>query len=135
MLFKGILLYDIPYSFSQFYSVYSFKQVKLLRQSLELPLLVEVREVDIVVSQPPPLWKPIFAKLNAIIDLLFVLEVFKPLWELTDEQLLAYFNSRYPQRQWWQLRHLRSKVHSALISSLRRERVPPEGIFARTIAQ
>jgi hypothetical protein len=37
------------------------------------------------------------------------------LWNLSDSQLLAYFNESYPQQLPWRLCHLRAKTKSALI--------------------
>jgi hypothetical protein len=51
------------------------------------------------------------------------------LWKLDDSQLIAHFNAVYPQNESWQVRHLRPAMNSALISSLRCERQPPEEIF------
>ena len=48
------------------------------------------------------------------------------LWHLTDTQLLAHFESHYPQRQPWQLFPLREQMHSALISALFKRRSEPE---------
>lgn len=42
------------------------------------------------------------------------------LWHLSDSQLLAHFNSTYPQTKPWQICHLSSQMNSALISALRR---------------
>ena len=48
------------------------------------------------------------------------------LWYLNNSQLFDYFILNYPQKVFWQLCHLREEMHSALISSLRRKRSPPE---------
>ena len=48
------------------------------------------------------------------------------LWNLDDHQLTTYFNSYYPQETSWHMHHLRPEMRSALISSLRRRRSPPE---------
>ena len=48
------------------------------------------------------------------------------LWNLTDTQLIAYFNSNYPQPSSWTLHRLRPEMRSSLISSLLRKRSPPE---------
>jgi len=48
------------------------------------------------------------------------------LWHLTDSQLIAYFNVKYPQPKSWKMLHLRSEMHSALISCLLKKRSPPE---------
>ena len=42
------------------------------------------------------------------------------LWHLTDDQLLTYFNSTYPQLRSWKMLCLWPKMSSALISSLLR---------------
>ena len=47
-------------------------------------------------------------------------------WQLSDSELLTYFNSRYPQKLSWQLRHLRPEMNSALILALLRKRSAPE---------
>ena len=47
------------------------------------------------------------------------------LWDLTDSQLLDYFNSTYPQPQSWIMSPLPPEMHSALISSLHRKRLMP----------
>ena len=47
------------------------------------------------------------------------------LWYLTDTQLLAYFNSHYPQDQPWRMYRLRPEMHSSLISALRSKRSLP----------
>lgn len=52
------------------------------------------------------------------------------LWHLTDSQLLAYFNSTYPQSELWQLCQPNPELLSVLISSLRCRRVAPEEISA-----
>jgi hypothetical protein len=45
-------------------------------------------------------------------------------FDLTDPQLLAYFDTVYPQNEPWQLRHLRPVMNSALvISSLQCKRL------------
>ena len=48
------------------------------------------------------------------------------LWNLTDSQLVAYFNKHYPQKRSWRLCHLRPEMNSALISALHRKRCSPE---------
>lgn len=48
------------------------------------------------------------------------------LWHLTDSQLLTYFNAKYPQAQPWRIVHLRSEMHSSLISALQTKRVDPQ---------
>lgn len=47
------------------------------------------------------------------------------LWHLSDSQLLAYFNSQYPQRQSWKLVHLRPQMLSALTNALLKRRPLP----------
>lgn len=47
------------------------------------------------------------------------------LWHLSDSQLLAYFNSVYPQKISWKLVHLRPPMHSALTSALLKRRQDP----------
>ena len=44
------------------------------------------------------------------------------LWHLSDSQLLAHFNSTYPQDQPWQLVQLRPEMLSSLISALQKQR-------------
>ena len=46
-------------------------------------------------------------------------------WNLTDDELLTYFNFRYPQTKSWQLRRLRPEMNYALISALLRKRSEP----------
>lgn len=54
------------------------------------------------------------------------------LWHLDDSQLLAHFNSNYPQTQSWRLVHLRREMSSALVSALRGQRpVPASYLGAR----
>ena len=48
------------------------------------------------------------------------------LWNLTDKQLIDYFNTTYPQERSWKLCQLRPEMNSALISALRRQRSSPE---------
>ena len=48
------------------------------------------------------------------------------LWQLSDSQLLSYFNSHYPQGTTWKLHHLRPEMLSVLISNLQRKRSQPE---------
>ena len=47
------------------------------------------------------------------------------LWHLTDDQLVSYFNSQYPQRKSWRLRHLRPAMNSAVISALSSRKSSP----------
>jgi len=56
------------------------------------------------------------------------------LFHLSDTDLVAHFNSRYPQKRSWQLRHLRPEMSSALISSLLQKRVPPGEILPEQTA-
>ena len=46
-------------------------------------------------------------------------------WKLSNEELLTYFNLKYPQKRSWQLRRLRPEMNSALISALLRKRSEP----------
>ena len=48
------------------------------------------------------------------------------LWHLTDSQLLAYFNHAYPQTLPWKLVTLHPAMHSALISTLQKQRPLPQ---------
>ena len=54
------------------------------------------------------------------------------LWNLSDSQLLTYFNSTYPQATSWQLRHLRPEMLSALTSNLLKKRSRPELYLCET---
>jgi hypothetical protein len=47
------------------------------------------------------------------------------LFELSDIQLLTYFDHSYPQQRPWQICTLRSQMHSSLISALHRQRSNP----------
>jgi hypothetical protein len=47
------------------------------------------------------------------------------LFELTDVQLLTYFDLSFPQRKPWQRCTLRSQMHSSLISAMHRQRSEP----------
>ena len=51
------------------------------------------------------------------------------LWHLSDSQLLAYFNSKYPQKRPWQLVHLRSAMHSTLTKALQQQRPAPQSFL------
>ena len=51
------------------------------------------------------------------------------LWHLTDSQLLAYFNCKYPQERPWQLVQLRSEMHSTLIKALQQQRPEPQSFL------
>jgi len=51
------------------------------------------------------------------------------LWNLSDSQLLAYFNSTYPQTLPWKLVHLRPVMHSALTLALQRKRPEPQSFL------
>ena len=44
------------------------------------------------------------------------------LWNLSDNELLAHFNSNYPQARSWKFASLRPQMHSVLISSLYKRR-------------
>ena len=48
------------------------------------------------------------------------------LWQLSDSQLVSYFNSTYPQATTWKLHHLRPAMLSVLTSNLQTQRLPPE---------
>jgi hypothetical protein len=50
-------------------------------------------------------------------------------FDLSNPQLLAYFDATYPQSEPWQLRHLRPEMTSALISSLHCKRLQLPEIF------
>ena len=47
-------------------------------------------------------------------------------WDLTDAELLAYFNLHFPQKEQWRLCRLRPELNSSLISALSRRRSDPE---------
>lgn len=51
------------------------------------------------------------------------------LWHLSDEQLLSHFNTNYPQKEPWQICHLRPEMLSALTSALCCVRQPPQAIL------
>ena len=53
------------------------------------------------------------------------------LWHLTDSQLLAHFNSTYPQAQPWQIVQLRPEMLSSLISALQRQRPALDSLLSR----
>jgi hypothetical protein len=55
-------------------------------------------------------------------------------WDLTDQELTHYFNSNYPQKKSWQLRHLRPAMASAVISALQQKRSAPESFLLATPA-
>jgi hypothetical protein len=55
------------------------------------------------------------------------------LWELSDEDLLTHFRTHYPQSEPWQLCPLRPKMHSSLISALRKQRPEPESLLTTAI--
>ena len=46
------------------------------------------------------------------------------LWQLTDSQLISYFNSTYLQAATWKLHHLRPKMLSVLLSNLQKRQLP-----------
>lgn len=52
------------------------------------------------------------------------------LWALTDDALLAHFNSVYPQKQDWQLAKLRPNLHSSVISALLKQRCAPASFLS-----
>ena len=54
------------------------------------------------------------------------------LWNLSDHELLTYFNFTYPQSTSWQMRHLSPKMLSALTSALLRKRSQPESYLPET---
>jgi hypothetical protein len=47
-------------------------------------------------------------------------------WDLTDAEILVYFNLNFPQKEPWRLCPLRPELNSSLISSLSRRRSDPE---------
>jgi hypothetical protein len=49
-----------------------------------------------------------------------------PLWHLTDTQLLAHFNSTYPQEKVWIMSRPRRKMLSTVTSGLRKTRLEPQ---------
>ena len=51
------------------------------------------------------------------------------LWQLTDSQLISYFNFTYPQATTWKLHRPRPEMLSALTSNLLRQRLPPESFL------
>ena len=51
------------------------------------------------------------------------------LWELSDSQLLSYFNLRYPQDQPWTAATLRPAMLSSLTSALQKQRVKPASLL------
>ena len=53
------------------------------------------------------------------------------LWHLTDSQLLAYFNHTYPQTLPWKLVTLQPAMHSALISTLQKQRLLPQSFLGK----
>ena len=50
-------------------------------------------------------------------------------WDLTDNELLSYFNSTFPQNQPWRLCHVQPKMNSALTLALSRKRCTPKSIL------
>ena len=48
------------------------------------------------------------------------------LWDMSNSQLLSYFNFHYPQTRLWTMRHLRPEINSTLTCSLLRQRSRPE---------
>ena len=51
------------------------------------------------------------------------------LWQLTDSQLVSYFNFTYPQAATWKLHHLRPEMLSVLTSNLQMKRLQPESFL------
>jgi hypothetical protein len=51
------------------------------------------------------------------------------LWHLSDSQLLAYFNCKYPQKQPWQLVHLQSAMHSMMMKVLLQQWPTPQSFL------
>ena len=52
-------------------------------------------------------------------------------FQLSDSQLLAYFNSTYPQNEWWKIHRLRTEMNSTLISLLQCKRKLLQEIITR----
>ena len=52
------------------------------------------------------------------------------LWHLSDDELVSYFNTKYPQPKPWRLCHLNAGTASALFSALRCRRLPLPEILA-----
>ena len=46
-------------------------------------------------------------------------------WHLSDEEILTYFNTHFPQKKPWRLCHLDEGMNSALVSSLHKQRPEP----------
>ena len=55
------------------------------------------------------------------------------LWHLSDSQLLAHFNSHYPQATSWKMRQLRPEMNFALTSALLEKRPLPESFLPATV--
>jgi hypothetical protein len=51
-------------------------------------------------------------------------------WDLSDSQILAYFNSTYPQTQPWQLCHLRPALISTTMKALSMQHCAPDSLMA-----
>ena len=56
------------------------------------------------------------------------------LWNLSDNELLAHFNSKYPQARYWKLAALSPRMHSALISSFYKRRSTKGWFLSRSRA-
>jgi len=51
------------------------------------------------------------------------------LWDLSDSQLVAHFNTHYPQTTSWRIVHPRPEMLSAVISALQSQRVEPQSFL------
>ena len=51
------------------------------------------------------------------------------MWDLSDSQLLSYFNSTYPQDQPWEIATLRPEMLSSLTSALQKRRANPVSLL------
>jgi hypothetical protein len=54
-------------------------------------------------------------------------------WDLSDSQLLAYFNTNYPQALPWKLCRLQEKMNSATTLALSKTRCDPASLAAATL--
>jgi hypothetical protein len=54
------------------------------------------------------------------------------LWNLTDCELISYFNFTYPQKESWKMLHLKPEMTSALTSSLRKNGPSRGRTFSRS---
>ena len=54
-------------------------------------------------------------------------------WDLSDDALLTYFDSHYPQARSWQLHHLNSATNASVIGALSRKR-PRDGYLVANVA-